>query len=170
MAAPGRMRSVTPAATARVTSADSGGSDTRHPRHGPEQSNLGRGAHCERGGAQARSARVATHGAKHMPPASRGPRGDQHWSTIVRDHTDAIAACDFSVAVTATFVTGRPATGRWSAGAPQRGGESLLPRRRHVHRTRIRARESRAAGPNSRRTCLGSALRAALVVNQVNLG
>ena len=41
---------------------------------------------------------------KYMPkrPPSR-PRGDQRWSTFLRNHARAIVACDFFVAVTATF-------------------------------------------------------------------
>jgi hypothetical protein len=35
------------------------------------------------------------------PPAH--PRGDQRWSTFLRNHAAAILACDFFVAVTATF-------------------------------------------------------------------
>jgi putative transposase len=35
------------------------------------------------------------------PP--RRPRGDQRWSTFLRNHAHAIVACDFLVAVTATF-------------------------------------------------------------------
>ncbi len=35
------------------------------------------------------------------PPGS--PRGDQRWSTFLRNHARAIVACDFFVAVTATF-------------------------------------------------------------------
>jgi transposase InsO family protein len=35
------------------------------------------------------------------PP--RGPRGDQRWSTFLRNHARAIVACDFFVAVTVTF-------------------------------------------------------------------
>ena len=31
------------------------------------------------------------------------PRGDQRWSTFLRNHANAIVACDFFVAVTATF-------------------------------------------------------------------
>jgi transposase InsO family protein len=31
------------------------------------------------------------------------PRGDQRWSTLLRNHAKAIVACDFFVAVTATF-------------------------------------------------------------------
>ena len=31
------------------------------------------------------------------------PRGDQRWSTLVRNHASAILACDFCVVVTATF-------------------------------------------------------------------
>ena len=31
------------------------------------------------------------------------PRGDQRWSTFLRNHATAILACDFFVAVTTTF-------------------------------------------------------------------
>ena len=31
------------------------------------------------------------------------PRGDQRWSTFLRNHATGILACDFFVAVTATF-------------------------------------------------------------------
>jgi len=41
---------------------------------------------------------------KYMPKDPRGqPRGDQRWSTFVRNHASAIVACDFCVVVTATF-------------------------------------------------------------------
>ena len=41
---------------------------------------------------------------KHMPKRPRGgPRDDQRWSTFVRNHAEAILACDFCVVVTATF-------------------------------------------------------------------
>ena len=41
---------------------------------------------------------------KYMPKQPRGqPRGDQRWSTFVRNHASAILACDFCVVVTATF-------------------------------------------------------------------
>jgi putative transposase len=33
----------------------------------------------------------------------RGPRGDQRWRTFLRNHAAAIVACDFCVAVTASF-------------------------------------------------------------------
>src|SRR3989442_4986399 len=36
-----------------------------------------------------------------IPPGR--PRGDQRWSTFLRNHATAIIACDFFVAVTATF-------------------------------------------------------------------
>ena len=41
---------------------------------------------------------------KYMPkrPQSR-PRSDQRWATFLRNHAGAIVACDFFVAVTATF-------------------------------------------------------------------
>ena len=41
---------------------------------------------------------------KYMPKHPHGqPRGDQCWSTSVRNHAAAILACDFCVVVTATF-------------------------------------------------------------------
>ena len=41
---------------------------------------------------------------KYMPPTRSGaPRGDQRWSTFLKNHAKAIVACDFFVAVTATF-------------------------------------------------------------------
>jgi hypothetical protein len=39
-----------------------------------------------------------------MPKQPPGrPRGDQRWSTFLKNHAKAIIACDFFVAVTATF-------------------------------------------------------------------
>jgi len=46
--------------------------------------------------------------AKYIPkPPDRDPRGrgDQRWATFVRNHAEAIVACDFCTAVTATFRT-----------------------------------------------------------------
>jgi len=41
---------------------------------------------------------------KYMPKRPPGqPRGDQRWSTFLKNHAEAILACDFFVAVTATF-------------------------------------------------------------------
>ena len=41
---------------------------------------------------------------KYLPKAPPGrPRGDQRWSTFLRNHAHTIVACDFVVAVTATF-------------------------------------------------------------------
>ena len=41
---------------------------------------------------------------KYLPKRSPGrPRGDQRWSTFLRNHAKVIVACDFLVAVTATF-------------------------------------------------------------------
>jgi putative transposase len=44
---------------------------------------------------------------KYMPnspvPPRNGPRGDQRWATFLRNHARGIIACDFCVAVTATF-------------------------------------------------------------------
>ncbi len=41
---------------------------------------------------------------KYMPKRRpRQPRGDQRWSTFLKNHAKAILACDFFVAVTATF-------------------------------------------------------------------
>jgi putative transposase len=41
---------------------------------------------------------------KYLPKRPPGqPRGDQRWSTFLRNHAKAILACDFFVAITATF-------------------------------------------------------------------
>ena len=41
---------------------------------------------------------------EHMPEQPPScPRGDRRWSTLFKSHATAIAACDFFVAVTATF-------------------------------------------------------------------
>jgi len=41
---------------------------------------------------------------KYMPKRPPGqPRGDQRWSTFLKNHATAILACDFFVTVTATF-------------------------------------------------------------------
>ena len=41
---------------------------------------------------------------KYMPKRPPGrPRGDQRWSTFLRNHAKSILACDFFVAVTVTF-------------------------------------------------------------------
>ena len=41
---------------------------------------------------------------KYMPKRPVGcPRGDQRWLTLLRNHAQAVIACDFFVAVTATF-------------------------------------------------------------------
>ncbi len=41
---------------------------------------------------------------KYMPRRPPGrPRGDQRWATFLRNHAKVIVACDFFVAVTATF-------------------------------------------------------------------
>ncbi len=37
------------------------------------------------------------------PPANGKPRGDQRWATFLTNHARGIIACDFCVAVTATF-------------------------------------------------------------------
>ncbi len=43
---------------------------------------------------------------KYMPKRPSGlPRGDQRWSTFLRNHAKAIIACDFFVAATVTFRT-----------------------------------------------------------------
>jgi putative transposase len=41
---------------------------------------------------------------KYMPKRPSGqPRGDQRWATFLKNHAEGILACDFFVAVTATF-------------------------------------------------------------------
>ena len=67
---------------------------------------MGRGTDCKRAAGEARSARVATHGSKYLPKSSAtggNPRRDQRCATFLKNHADAIIACDFCVAATATF-------------------------------------------------------------------
>src|SRR4030081_859903 len=41
---------------------------------------------------------------KYLPKRPPGqPRGDLRWSTFLKNHATAILACDFFIAVTATF-------------------------------------------------------------------
>jgi transposase InsO family protein len=40
---------------------------------------------------------------KSLPATPSRPRGDQRWATFLRNHARGIVACDFCVAVTATF-------------------------------------------------------------------
>ncbi len=49
--------------------------------------------------------RVSPRTVRKYLPKSRpgGPRGDQRWLTFVRNHAQAIVACDFCVAVSVTF-------------------------------------------------------------------
>jgi putative transposase len=50
---------------------------------------------------RSRSALAAENLFLRRPPG--GPRGDQRWATFLCNHAKAIIACDFFVAVTATF-------------------------------------------------------------------
>jgi len=44
---------------------------------------------------------------KYMPKRPQGqPRGDRRWSTFLKSHAKSIVACDFFIAVTATFPEG----------------------------------------------------------------
>jgi putative transposase len=47
--------------------------------------------------------RISPRSVRKYMPVSRRPRGDQRWSTFLRNHAQAIVACDFFVAITATF-------------------------------------------------------------------
>ena len=41
---------------------------------------------------------------RYLPNAPAGrPRGDQRWSTFLKNHAEAIVACDFFVVVTSAF-------------------------------------------------------------------
>ena len=40
---------------------------------------------------------------KYLPPRRRDPRGDQRWTTFIRNHAKAIVACDLCTVVTARF-------------------------------------------------------------------
>jgi putative transposase len=65
---------------------------------------VGRGTDGGRAPAQARDSNLAANG--QTIHASRPPRervGTQAWSTFIRNHAQSVLACDFFVAVTATF-------------------------------------------------------------------
>jgi putative transposase len=65
---------------------------------------VGSRANRERVAAEARSSSLAAHSEEVSAAADAGrPRGDQYWSTFLKNHAQAIVACDFFVAVTSTF-------------------------------------------------------------------
>ena len=76
-----------------------------NPAHGERESALGRTSHRQRTAAEARPAGLPADAAQvHAEATAPGrPRGDQRWPTFLRNHADATVACDFFVAVTATF-------------------------------------------------------------------
>ena len=83
-----RVKTGTPTDSARTAPTD--------PTHGHGESTVGRGEFGFR--VYPRTVR------KYMPKRPpRRPRGDQRWSTF-RNHARTIVACDFFVAVTATFL------------------------------------------------------------------
>ena len=63
--------------------------------------------YCQRAAAEAWPPGIAAHRAQYMPThVDRGPCqrvSSQRWMTFVRNHAQAIVACDFCVVVTATF-------------------------------------------------------------------
>jgi putative transposase len=65
---------------------------------------MGRGAHCPwlivKLGIRVSPRTVGKYMTKRPPGKARG---DQRWSTFLKNHAKAILACDFFVAVTATF-------------------------------------------------------------------
>jgi hypothetical protein len=67
---------------------------------------LGRGTDCIGTAVEAWNSRVASDGERYMPhgAAPRGGAQSQLWSPFVRNHADAVLACDFFVAVTALYV------------------------------------------------------------------
>jgi len=89
------------------TATDAGSAASADSPDGPGQPDVGTGAHCQRTTAQARSAGLAAYRAQiyahHLGrgPGTRVP--SQRWATFVRNHAQAILACDCCVAITATF-------------------------------------------------------------------
>ena len=66
---------------------------------------MGRGTHCQRVPREAGNSGISANG-EQVPVRDdprRRPRGDLRWSTFLRLHAQGIIACDFFVAVTATF-------------------------------------------------------------------
>ena len=77
---------------------------------------------------------------KYMPKRPRGqPRGDQRWSTFLKNHATAILACDFFVVVTATFRMPPSYRSlrlcRWAFGCNSAGGPVYRPRGRITEST-----------------------------------
>ena len=73
---------------------------------GRGESNLGRGTDCRRTAVEARDSGVAANRAAlhaRRSPRLRDGTRSQLWSTFVRNHASAVLACDFFVAITATF-------------------------------------------------------------------
>ena len=100
----GRLATILAVQIQTVAPEDPGRSSTFDPAHGFRKSDLG----------QERIAnelllkleiRISPRTVrKYMPkPGSGRPRGDQRWSTFLRNHAQAIVACDFFVAITASF-------------------------------------------------------------------
>ena len=71
--------------------------------HGKRESELGRTADCRRAIAEAEVTGGPKDGGKYLRQAGhpRPPRS-QRWATFVRNHANAIIACDFFTSVTAT--------------------------------------------------------------------
>jgi len=66
---------------------------------------VGRGAHRQRTVAQVGDTTLPSHCRQYTPKRTFGAaaRGDLRWSTFLKCHATAILACDFFIAVTATF-------------------------------------------------------------------
>ena len=75
-------------------------------KNGAREPLVGRGADRKRAAAEARSSGFAANSPEVPAEVSAGdgrPRGDQRWATFLKNHARGIIACDFCVAVTATF-------------------------------------------------------------------
>ena len=86
------------------TPTDSAGVEKAHSTHGERQSTVGRGAHCQRAAGEIGHPGLAANG-KEVPAqaAAWSPAWRSTWSTFLSNHAKGIIACDFFLAVTATF-------------------------------------------------------------------
>jgi putative transposase len=86
---------------------DSAGARTPNPPDGAREPLVGRGANCKRVVAETRLARVAAYdpevSAKVAVRTSWQPSQRSAWATFLKNHAEAIIACDFCVVVSATF-------------------------------------------------------------------
>jgi hypothetical protein len=88
----------------RLPTTDSAADSSSDSSDGKRESVVGRGTHCQRLLVKLDVQVSPRTVSKYIPKRPmRRPRGDMRWSRFLRLHAQGIIACDFLVAVTATF-------------------------------------------------------------------